>query len=164
MTATARFNLPLLTPGQSQKEAFHNEALAGLDALVHPCVESIGETAPPDEPESGAAWIVGADADGAWAGKGDSLAGWTAGGWRFFRPAPGMMVWNKVTERLAHWSGSAWIEDGWPAAALVIDGQKVVGQRQPDVPSPSGGTTIDIEARAAIDALIETLKSHGLID
>jgi hypothetical protein len=46
----------------------------------------------------------------------------------------------------------------------VIDGQQVVGPRLPDVPSPSGGTIIDAEARAAVDALIATLKSHGLIE
>jgi hypothetical protein len=32
------------------------------------------------------------------------------------------------------------------------------------VPSPSGGTIIDAEARLAVDALIAALMSHGLID
>ena len=39
-----------------------------------------------------------------------------------------------------------------------------VGARLPAVASPSGGTTIDTEARAAIAALIATLKSHGLTE
>ena len=41
MTETsARFALPLLVPGQAQKEAFHNEALAASDCALHACVES----------------------------------------------------------------------------------------------------------------------------
>jgi hypothetical protein len=47
---------------------------------------------------------------------------------------------------------------------LVVGGLKVVGERQPAVPSPSGGTVIDEEARAAIASLTAALKSHGLID
>jgi hypothetical protein len=60
--------------------------------------------------------------------------------------------------------GQRRIEDGWPVAALTIGGEQVVGPRQADVPSPSGGTTFDPEARSAIGVLIATLKSHGLID
>ena len=62
-----------------------------------------------------------------------------------------------------------WTDGGWnagevAAAAILVGGQQVVGTRQPDVPSPSGGTIIDAEARATLDALIATLMSHGLID
>ena len=74
-----------------------------------------------------------------------------------------MMAWNRepgvgalVRHRLDR--------GDWPVAALLIGGEQVVGPRQPDIPSPSGGTTIDAEARAAIGLLIVTLKSHGLID
>ncbi len=62
------------------------------------------------------------------------------------------------------WAGNGWSEGTLPASALLIGGQQVVGPRLPQVPSPSGGTTIDAEARAAIAALIATLKSHGLTD
>lgn len=34
--ATARFAFPLIAPGQAQKELFHNEALARVDALLQP--------------------------------------------------------------------------------------------------------------------------------
>jgi len=61
-------------------------------------------------------------------------------------------------------SGAAWIAGSWPVATLSVAGQQVVAQSQPDVPSPSGGTTIGSEARVAIDLVIVTLKSHGLID
>jgi hypothetical protein len=39
----------------------------------------------------------------------------------------------------------------------------VVGARQPPVPSPSGGTIIDAEARVAIAQISAALMSHGLI-
>lgn len=164
MTMTARFALPLIAPGQAQKELHHNEALAAIDAALHACVEEPPAATPPASPVSGATWIVASGGSGAWEGKDDSLATWTAGGWRFVAPVPGMTAWIRSTGCWAHWSGTAWIEDAWPVGSLVIDGEQVVGTRQPDIPSPSGGSTIDAEARAAIDLLIVTLKSHGLID
>jgi hypothetical protein len=165
MTNTsARFALPLILPGQAQKEAFHNEALTKLDAALHACVEEGPLADPPDEPAAGQSWLVGADATGEWTGREGALASWTAGGWRFVSPVPGMLVWNINIGCWLHWSGSGWSDGSLPAAALVIAGQQVVGPRLADVPSPSGGTIIDAEARAAIDALIATLKSHGLIE
>lgn len=163
MTTTARFALPLIAPGQAQKEVYHNEALAAIDAALHACVEEAPRVDPPVEPEEGESWIVADDATGAWAGQSDSLATWTAGGWRFTAPVAGMAAWDRAAGHWRHWSDTAWVA-GWPVAALTIGGEQVVGPRQPDIPSPSGGTTIDAEARAAIGLLIVTLKSHGLID
>lgn len=165
MTDTsARFALPLILPGQAQKEAFHNEALTAIDGALHACVEEGPLADPPAGPEPGQSWLVGAGATGAWTDHDGALASWTAGGWRFVSPVPGMLVWNIDLGCWQHWSGIGWSDGSLPATALVIAGEQVVGPRLPDVPSPSGGTIIDAEARAAIDALIATLKSHGLID
>jgi hypothetical protein len=165
MTETSgRFALPFILPGQAQKEAYHNEALALVDAALHACVEEGPLATPPATPAAGQSWIVAAGATGAWAGKADSLACWTAGGWRFVAPVPGMAAWNLDLGCWITWSGAGWSGGELPATALIIGGQQVVGPRLPDVPSPSGGTTIDAEARAAVDALIATLKSHGLIE
>jgi hypothetical protein len=165
MTETSgRFALPFILPGQAQKEAYHNEALTLLDAALHAAVEQAPLDEVPEEPEPGQCWIVAAGAGGAWAGKEGALACWTAGGWRFVSPLPGMQAWNIDAGYWLHWSGGGWSAGEWPATALVIDGQQVVGPRLPDVPSPSGGTIIDAEARAAVDGLIATLKSHGLIE
>ena len=163
MTTTARFALPLLAPGQAQKELNHNEALAAVDALLHAGVQGVAAD-PPVSPEPGEAWIVDADATGAWEDQVDSLAIWSAGGWRFLAPVSGMIVWNSEAGCWSHWPGLAWVHGDWPVGTITIAGDQIVGPRQPDVPSPSGGTTIDTEARAAIDLLIVTLKSHGLID
>jgi hypothetical protein len=165
MTDTsARFALPFIMPGQAQKEVYHNEALARLDAALHAAAEQGPLATPPADPQEGESWIVAADATGAWTGKDDALASWTGGGWRFVAPVPGMLVWNKAAGVWLHWSGSGWSDGALPATALSIGGEQVVGPRLADVPSPSGGTIIDSEARAAIDAVIATLKSHGLID
>ena len=165
MTETsARHGLPFILPGQAQKEAFHNEALAAMDALLHPAVEGPPTASVPADPEPGQCWIVAAGAGGDWAGEADAIAVWTDGGWRFCAPQPGMTAWDKVTGYWLHWTGSAWSAGELVASEIRVAGQKVVGSRQPEVPSPSGGTTIDAEARAAIDALIATLKTHGLVD
>jgi hypothetical protein len=45
----------------------------------------------------------------------------------------------------------------------LIAGQQVVGGRLAAIASPSGGTTIDAEARAAVTQILATLRGHGLI-
>lgn len=165
MTETsARFALPFILPGQAQKEAYHNEAVALIDVALHASVQEGPLATPPSGPDEGQSWIVAAGATGAWAGRADALACWTAGGWRFVSPVPGMLAWNIDQGYWLHWSGSAWIDGILTATALSIGGHQIVGPRLPDVPSPSGGTTIDSEARDAVDAIIATLKSHGLIE
>lgn len=163
MSTTARFGLPLISAGQAQKEVCHNEALAVVDAVLHANVADEPLANPPAEPAPGESWLVAEEASGEWAGRDDSLATWTEGGWRFTAPVAGMTVWNRAAGCWLHWSGTDWA-DGWPVKAVTINGVQIVGQRQPDVPNPSGGTTIDTEARAAIELLIVTLKTHGLID
>ena len=160
---SARFALPFILPGQAQKEVFHNEALAAIDAALHPSVEEIAD-APPGAPGAGESWIVDDGASGAWSGKAQMLATWTSGGWRFVAPVPGMTAWDRSAGLWRYWTGAAWSDGAWPAAAIRIGGQQVLGPRLAEVPNPTGGATVDAEARAAIDALIATLKSHGLTD
>ena len=165
MTETsARFALPFILPGQAQKEAFHNEALALLDAALHACVAGNPTADIPADPLPGESWLVESGTADAWAGKGGNLATWTDGGWRFTAPVPGMTVWNLDTGYRLHWTGTAWNQGEWPVAALTIAGQQVVGPRLETVPSPSSGTIIDTEARAAVEAIIVALRTHGLIE
>lgn len=160
---SARFALPFILPGQAQKEQFHNEALAALDGLVHAAVEGAAIT-PPADPADGESWLVGPGAGGAWTGQDDALACFTSGGWRFLVPVEGMMVWDKEAGFGRRWGGTGWDDGTISVAAVQIGGQRVVGPREPDIPAPTAGATIDAEARAAIVAIIVTLKSHGLID
>jgi hypothetical protein len=161
--ATPRLGLPFIVPGQAQKEVHHNEALARIDVALAPSVESM-LLHPPQEPQVGDCWIVAPSPDGDWTGRDHAIACWTAGGWRFVSPLPGMLVWNKDDKLWIHWSGDAWSSGELYAARVLIEGKQVVGPRLPAVPSPSGGTTIDLECRAAVAALIATFKSHGLIE
>jgi hypothetical protein len=161
--STPRFRLPFILPGQAQKEAFHNEALLCVDAALHPSTGEGPRASPPAEPADGQCWIVSEGPSGAWADHPNELAIWTAGGWRFVAPVPGMAVWNGDLGLALRYDGSGWSNGEVAGTALLINGQQVVGARQPAVASPSGGTIIDEEARAAVSALVATLMSHGLI-
>ena len=161
--ASSRLGLPFIIPGQAQKEFYHNEALARIDLALHACVEGQASS-PPADPAEGQCWIVGTGASGAWTGKEKMIAGWTAAGWRFLKPVRGMTIWNGSSGLWLQWLGADWSNGEMAAASFIVDGKKVVGKRQPAVPTPSGGTTIDEEARLAIAALTAALKSHGLID
>ncbi|HZG08817.1 MAG TPA: DUF2793 domain-containing protein [Allosphingosinicella sp.] len=161
--ATPRFDLPFILPGQAQKEMFHNEALTRIDALLHAAVEG-SRPAPPEAPADGECWIVESPAAGAWADREQMLAMWTGSGWRFVAPSEAMSVWNKASNMPWRWTSGGWAAAEVRASRLIVDGSQVVAKRQPGVPSPSGGTTIDAEARAAVDLLIVALRTHGLID
>ena len=162
--STPRFALPFILPGQAQKELFHNEALARIDLALHPAVEGPPAPEPPPDPALGQCWIVAPDATGEWASRDSSLAMWSEGGWRFVAPAPGTSAWNKAASVPLLWDGFQWREGELRCTGLLVGGLQVVGARQPAVPSPSGGTIIDEEARAAINALTAALMSHGLIE
>jgi hypothetical protein len=161
---TPRFGLPFIFPGQAQKELFHNEALLRIDAALSAAAEGAPRADPPTNPAEGEAWIVAQGALGEWSGNGDKIACWTGGGWRFVAPAAGMIVWNKAAGVPMQWSGSGWSQGRLACAGLTVAGHPILAERQPAVASPSGGTIIDEQARAAVNSLIATLKSHGLID
>lgn len=160
---TDRFALPLLQLGQAQKEMFHNESLAALDLIVQPSAEAAGLDTPPGAPESGQSWILGNAPTGAWAGKAKHLAGWSASGWRFAAPVEGMAVWVVADALTASFRDGDWVLGEATAAHLVIGGDSVVGPRQAAIATPSGGATVDAESRAAIAAMLVSLRTHGLI-
>lgn len=162
-TMTGRHALPLLAAGQAQKELFHNEALAAIDALLHPAVEAVGIDVPPAAPAIGQSWIVGPGPSGDWAGRAHALACWTDGGWRFSGPTPGMRVTMRANDFVAAWDGASWRQGEIKGAKLVVGESQVVGARQPEIADPAGGTTVDSEARAAVAAVLGALRAHGLI-
>lgn len=163
MADTARWRLPLLDAGQAQKEMTVNEALARLDLLAQAGVVAAGLDAPPSAPDEGQAWIVGAAPTGAWAGEADTIAGWTAGGWRFVAPREGMSAWSAADGCCVTYAGEQWRTGRLAGAAVEIGGVQVVGARVAAIASPAGGTTVDAEARAALTAALAALRAHGLI-
>ncbi|NML07907.1 DUF2793 domain-containing protein [Sphingomonas sp. G-3-2-10] len=165
MTAlpTPRFELPLLQPGQAQKEMYHNEALIRLDLAVQATVLAAGANIPPVDPEPGQAWIVGTAPTGDWAGHARSVAGWTAAGWRFLAPPEGMRAWVADSEGFALFTEGDWLI-GVSHGRLIVEGEQVVGPRAGAIEDPDGGTTVDSEARSAIAAILLALREHGLVD
>lgn len=161
--ATPRLRLPLLHAGQAQKELDHNEALALLDMAVQPAVVAIGLNVPPPAPTAGESWVVGADPVDAWSGEAQSVAGWTLGGWRFLKPHAGMTVWLSENGLTAQYDGEQWQAGEVRAASLVLNGHSMLAAPQPPIASVTDGPTIDGEAREALEAVLETLRIHGLI-
>ena len=140
-TASPRFGLPLLFAGQAQKEVFVNEAHALADALLHAAIE--GEAAaPPAIPVDGQNWLVGASATGDWAGQDGMLACRQGGNWLFVTPRDGMRLLDRTTGQERRFFGT------WKIAE--------------EAGEPTGGLTVDAEARVAISQLIVALKVAGI--
>ena len=141
-SASPRFALPLLFTGQAQKEYFVNEAHALTDALLHLAIA--GEaTAPPPAPEEGDCWLVQAPASGEWTGQEGAIACRQAGVWLFVTPRDGLRAFHRATGQDWRYAG------GWQVPALITP--------------PAGGTTIDIEARNAIGAILAALAEAGIL-
>lgn len=158
-----RLGLPLLQAGQAQKELSHNEALTLLDLAVQPSVEAVGTDTPPATAAAGACWIVGGSPTGAWSGQAQALAGWTAGGWRFVAPLPGMTVWSKADQVEARFDGTHWTVGTIVAERLVLGGFAMLGPPRPAIAAPASGGVIDAEGRVAITAILAALQTLGLI-
>lgn len=164
MSATARFALPLLHAGQAQKEMFHNEAITGIDLLLHPIVQGVGLDAPPASPAPGEAWIVGDAPTGDWVGRAGEIASWTDGGWRFVAPRAGMGIWaESLAQPLRYHAGSGWQVGVIAASRVEIGGVQVIGAQGDAIAAPAGGSTVDEPARTAIAAIISALQAHGLV-
>ena len=139
---TPRFGMPLLFAGQTQKEGYANETTSQVDALLHCAIESETST-PPTTPVDGQCWLVGPAPIGDWTGQAGKIAARQAGNWLFFAPRDGLRILNRASDQEIRYSSS------WKVAS------------RPD--APSGGTTIDTEARAAIAAILASLTTAGII-
>jgi Protein of unknown function (DUF2793) len=139
---TPRLDLPLLFAGQAEKEGLVNEVAARLDALLFLAIEGT-QSAPPTTPANGQSWLIGTSPSGDWSGRAGQIALRQSGNWLFAAPVAGMRLLDKTTgqERRYH---TAWQAPAKPTA-------------------PSGGATIDNEARGAINAIIAALVIAGIV-
>ena len=160
---TPRLSLPLLDAAQAQKEMTHNEALALLDIAAQPVVQGMGVNAPPPQPVAGQCWITGPDPQGDWAGQPDRLAGWTNAGWRFLTPQPGWSARDATSLATVVRTSSGWEAGVVRGRILSTDGVQGGGPQAPAIAAPTGGSTIDVEARATLDAVLSALRTHGLV-
>jgi len=127
-------------------------------------VEEAPRNDPPASPTIGACYLVSSSPTGAWAGKSQSIAGYTSGGWRLVTPVEGMSAFIKSSGMFANYRAGVWELGILRGDSVVIGGLKVLGNRAPAISGPSGGTTVDSEARAAVDQILAALRQHGLIE
>lgn len=137
-----RHDLPYLFAGQAQKEGYVNEAFARIDTLLHMAVEGTANS-PPAVPVEGECWLVGSAPSGDWIGHSGLIAALNSGNWLFFSPRDGMRVLNRATGQEMRFVG------GWQVPA------------RPDL--PTGGQTVDAQARSAIAAIVDCLTGAGLL-
>lgn len=163
MTTSPRLGLPMLSPGQAQKEFFHNESLQILDAMVSAAVESAPSNVPPISTIVGNSYIVGTSPSGSWSGKAGQIASFTMGGWRFIVPVEGTRVHVKDSGLRGLFRAGTWEFGVVRASNVNVGGQQVVAARQPAIANPSGGSGVDANARAAISDILTALRNHGLI-
>ncbi|MBS7668212.1 DUF2793 domain-containing protein [Croceicoccus gelatinilyticus] len=141
-SATAKFALPFLHVAQTQKEVFVNEAHVIMDAMLHPLVEGVSDQ-PPVSPANGECWIVAPGATASFDNRDHQIACFNEGQWIFCQPVEGMRVFDKAL------GANRFYRDGWNANTVIS--------------KPSGGTTVDAEARSAIDGLIDALQRSGIV-
>lgn len=74
-----------------------------------------------------------------------------------------MTVHVRASGQPATYREGAWEFGILRGASLMLGGQQVVGSRGAAIVSPSGGATIDAEARTTLSLMLAALRQHGLI-
>lgn len=163
MSATPRLKLPFISPGQAQKELFHNEALQVVDSAVAAAVETLPQNDPPASASLGLSFIVGPVPTGAWAGKAGQIATMSSGGWRYLAPVEGLSALVKSNGLRAAYRAGSWEIGVVRAERVEIGGDPVLSTRSSAIASPAGGSVVDSASRTAIDEILAVLRHHGLI-
>ena len=68
----------------------------------------------------------------------------------FARSTDGLTVLEKSTGATLRYRNGTW--------------EQVLGARHPPIANVTGGSTVDVESRATIAALLDALRAHGLIE
>ncbi|MEE4154453.1 MAG: DUF2793 domain-containing protein [Erythrobacter sp.] len=139
---TAKFAFPFLFPGQAQKEFFVNQSLAMLDSLLQISITASMDE-PPPEPVEGEAYRVLAPASGDWSAHEGCIALFVGGEWIFVAPFDGMRIFDRAAGQ------TIFFQTQWRSAT------------PPSI--PTGGVTIDQEARTALAEVVGILRGAGLI-
>ena len=81
----------------------------------------------------------------------------------FARSRPGMAAYVVSASLWTVYRDGAWETGTLRGQGLFVGGQQVVGARAAAIGAPSGGATVDSEARASIGQILSALRAHGLI-
>lgn len=139
-STTPNFALPLLFPGQAQKEFMINHAMHLLDALLQGSVTaSLAE--PPPTPSEGDRFRVLPEATGEWIDRGDAIAIRIGQEWAFVEPRPGMSMYDHAAGQLLFYRSQ------WHSAIEPV--------------LPAGGDTVDAQARATLSQIVTILRDLG---
>ena len=122
MSDSIHLGLPFLEAAQAQKHVSVNEALRRLDAAVQLVVVSRVLTSPPDTPDDGARYIVGASADGAWTGRDNEIALWSDGAWLWFDPQAGWRAYDEADSAFVYFTGADWTVEPGGSGAVSTHG------------------------------------------
>jgi len=82
----------------------------------------------------------------------------------FARSLEGMSLYVRSTGTWASFRDGAWEIGLVRGIAVMIGDQQVVSSRTAAIAAPAGGTTVDAEARGTIEAILGSLRQHGLIE
>lgn len=108
MTDTARWNLPLLTAGQAQKEIAHNEALQAIDRVLHLAVVTRSLSHPPGDATLGETFIIGPGPSGGWSSSAGMIASYDGFGWVLTPARTGCLAWICDEAVLTVYNGDSW--------------------------------------------------------
>lgn len=151
MTETPRLNLPMLQPSQAQKHVTVNEALLRLDCVSMLSLATRNAVHPPAVAAEGTAFGLGASPEGAWAGRGGTVAMLLGGGWVFVTPQRGWRAWIADEGVCALHDGA-----GWRGGALAL--------------SPSGAGSFlrirefdHVVAAGSVSVTAETIPANVLL-
>ena len=78
------------------------------------------------------------------------------------RGIEGMRLLDRTSGQLILRRSGAWETGIVRAQEYQVAGTTVVRTRQPAIADPAGGSTIDVQGRAAIASILAMLRTHGL--
>jgi hypothetical protein len=75
-----------------------------------------------------------------------------------------MTAYVRSTAVWTVYRSGAWEMGQLRGSAVHVGNQQVVGPRTAAISAPDGGTTVDLEARAALGQVLASMRQHGLIE
>jgi hypothetical protein len=161
MDTTPNLNLPWMLPSQSDKHVTYNQAIGVLDVMAQTRVTSRTLVSPPSQPQDGTQYIVPPGATGLWSDFVDHLCRWQDGGWHFYAPRQGWLVWVIAEARQISWTGQAWVVPSVAATGSTGD----VQYNNAGILSPSTLTFDGVNQRLGLQVTTpaHTIHVHKLI-